>query len=882
MRRDASATAAFVSARTGILALALWGSRALATYAGFEPTGLELGGSNSRSGEECSIRACPVPAGASVRLDGRLDDPIWLHAEPIGAFAQWNPDRGANPSEPTIFKVAYDEDAVYFAIACLDSEPESMVGNLARRDRDSRSDYVSIYLDPYNDKTTGYNFQVNLLGVQMDSYLFDDGNGQDADWDAVWAAETSRDEEGWYAEIAVPLSSIRYRQDTSNWGIHVRRFMQERGEVTAWPVWDREQSGLVSRFGRLDGIDDVPAPRQLEIFPYAVASYRDPAAVGDEERTDVQNFGADLEYGVTADLTLNATIQPDFGQVEADPAVLNLSPFETQFAEKRPFFIEGGRYFGIRNFDLFYSRRIGTGGPTSRIRAAGKLTGKTSNAFTIGALYAVTDETLPGKTHNLFRSGSQVNHYLVGRFGKEFANGNRSLTFLQTASMKTGARAELGDRASREAYTSGFDFLLAFADRKYRIDGSFIGSVVDPEPIPGLSSASSARTYGTGGEVDFSKRSGTIQGGTWGRWESDRLDINDAGFLSSADEMNGGAWLTYILSPKGESKLINSGNVNLNLFKSWLYAARSGTDIHSGDRAWGYGRGHRQSGNANVNGWVQLRNYWELGGGADYYPEGTQRFETRTTYLAEVEDEQGATRLERRAIPGGGPLIDEPTTYGGWWNVHSDTRKPLTSFLEGSHYLDVADNASHRFATGLTWTQSPAINHRVSASYNYRLDDTQHLENYEASQGGVGGISYVFGEIRQKTVDVTLRTNVLFTRDQSLELYLQPFLSIGDYSRPRRLAQADTYRLEPFAAEEFRVEDFDFRFASVNLNMVYRWQYRPGSTLYLVWTQARSEYEERRFRGPIGAFDNGLGTSALFGTEPENVFLVKLTYWLPI
>src|SRR5690606_4052085 len=260
---------------------------------------------------------------------------------------------------------------------------------------------------------------------------------------------------------------------------------------------------------RLDGIQDVPAPRQLEIYPYAVASYRDPSAPGDEERSDLQNFGADLQYGVTADLTLNATFQPDFGQVEADPAVLNLSPSATQFAEKRPFFIEGGRYFGIRYFNLFYSRRIGTGGPTSRIRAAGKLTGKTSNSYTIGTLYAVTDETMPGKTHNPFRSGSRVNHYLVGRFGKEFANGSRSVNFMQTASVKTGSRAEFGDRASREAYTSGFDFLLGFADRKYRIDGSFIGSVVDPEPLPGL--PSSGRSYGTGGEVDFSKRSGSIQ-----------------------------------------------------------------------------------------------------------------------------------------------------------------------------------------------------------------------------------------------------------------------------------------------------------------------------------------------------------------------------------
>ncbi|MCA9727751.1 MAG: carbohydrate binding family 9 domain-containing protein [Candidatus Eisenbacteria bacterium] len=869
----------------GILVMLSGANTARANFAGFDVASLDADVSATPAppiGSSPEIKACPLPAGSTIHVDGRLDDDAWRGAQPAGGFLQWNPDRGGQASEQTVFKVAYDQHAVYFGIACLDSNPDEMVGNLARRDRDSRSDYVSVYVDPYNDKTTGYLFRVNLLGVQQDSYLYDDGNGSDDDWDAVWSAETYRDSQGWYAEIEVPLSSIRYRQDASTWGLHVRRFMQARGEESAWPVWEREQSGFVSRFGRLEGIENVPAPRQLEIYPYAVARYQDPAATGHEDRDDFENFGADLQYGVTADLTLNATVQPDFGQVEADPAVLNLSPFETQFSEKRPFFIEGSRYFRIQNFNLFYSRRIGTGTATSRIRAAGKLTGKTEQDFTIGALYAVTDETQPGQTHNPFKSGEQVNHYLVGRFGKEFSNGDHSISFMQTATMKTASREEYGDRASREAYTSGLDFHFSFADRGYAIDGSVVGSIVDPEKVASDPGLNASKTYGTGGEIDFAKRSGTIQGGTWGRWEGDRLDINDIGFLGAPDEANTGAWLSYIISPKGEQKLVNRGNLNFNYYKSWLYAARSGDDVHTGETAWSYGRGHRQSGNYNVNTWVQLPSYWELWGGADFYPEGTQRFETRTTYLAEVE-ENGESRTVRRSIPGGGPLIDEPTTYGGWWGINTDSRKAVSTYLEGSHYWDAAANVSHRLSTGVTWTQSSAVNHQLSASYRYRLDDTQHLENYEATDGGgVGGISYVFGEITQRTVDVTLRTNVLFNRNQSLELYLQPFLSVGDYTRPRRLTRADTYDLEPYTVNGFRAQDFDFRFSSVNLNMVYRWQYRPGSTLYLVWTQARSDYDERRFGNSGTRFDNSLGTDALFGTEPENVFLVKLTYWLPI
>ncbi|MEZ4652121.1 MAG: DUF5916 domain-containing protein [Candidatus Eisenbacteria bacterium] len=665
----------------GILVMLSGANTARANFAGFDVASLDADVSATPAppiGSSPEIKACPLPAGSTIHVDGRLDDEAWRGAQPAGGFLQWNPDRGGQASEQTVFKVAYDQHAVYFGIACLDSNPDEMVGNLARRDRDSRSDYVSVYVDPYNDKTTGYLFRVNLLGVQQDSYVYDDGNGSDDDWDAVWSAETYRDNQGWYAEIEVPLSSIRYRQDASTWGLHVRRFMQARGEETAWPVWEREQSGFVSRFGRLEGIENVPAPRQLEIYPYAVARYQDPAVTGHENRDDFENFGADLQYGVTADLTLNATVQPDFGQVEADPAVLNLSPFETQFSEKRPFFIEGSRYFRIQNFNLFYSRRIGTGSATSRIRGAGKLTGKTEQDFTIGALYAVTDETQPGQTHNPFKSGEQVNHSLVGRFGKEFSNGDHSISFMQTATMKTASREEYGDRASREAYTSGLDFHFSFADRGYAIDGLSSVPIVDresgerpgPERLQDLWHGRRDRLRQTQ-RRDPGRNLGAV-GRRPARHQRHRFPR-----LARRGEHRRLALVHHQSQGGEEARQPRQSQLQL-LQELALRRAerhrrphgRNGLELRARTPA---------SGNYNVNTWVQLPSYWELWGGADFYPEGTQRFETRTTYLAEVEEDgkpDGSALDSRR---GTAHRRAEPTESAG---VNTDTRKVVSAYLE--------------------------------------------------------------------------------------------------------------------------------------------------------------------------------------------------------
>ncbi|MBU1698729.1 MAG: carbohydrate binding family 9 domain-containing protein [Candidatus Eisenbacteria bacterium] len=834
-----------------------------AGFEGFGPDDLRESFPAASDGVDANLRVVHAARmnGHPIELDGRLDDLCWKDAEAAGDFRVWDPDRGAMPTEQTIFKVLYDENAIYFGVACLEENPQNISTHLSRRDNYTNSDIVSVYLDPYHDRNTGYNFRVNPDGVLMDSYMFNDGD-RDDDWDAVWQAETHSDERGWYAEMKIPFSAIRFRPEESmTWGLQVYRYMHGRGEDTAWVIWDRETRGFISRFGELQGISNVSAPKQLEVIPYFVQRTTDPSIAGpDDKLGEFQNMGADIKYGISANMTLNAAINPDFGQVEADPATLNLSPYETYFQEKRPFFIEGNRFFAHPEFNMFYSRRIGTGNENSRIRFAGKMTGKTAGDISVAALYATTDITDAGKSHNIFKNGRETNHYAVARLGKEYNNGNFRFNLMQTAVNKTAAPLGDDDYATREAYTTGFDFDLNFHNRDWNVSGSYVGSIVDHEGIADDPDINSRQDYGSGATIGVFRGGGKLRGSAYGRVETGDLNLNDMGFLSAPDEISSGMWLGYNYNPDGESNLFNRANFNFNLNSNWLYESRTGYRAGTDEIAWTYGQGHPGFTTSNINGWMQFRNYREAWWGLSYNFEGTQRYMTR-----------------------GGPLISEPTTWGGWGGVQTDTRKDLNCYAELNYFDDTAGNRSYTFNSALNWNQSSAINHHLDLRYNDRIDDTQYIETVDISERpggvGIGGRSYVFGDLLQQTLSLTLRTNLLFARNQSLELYVQPYITVGDYRRVRELAKADTYDLTPYEEEGYDVNDFDFSYTAVNLNAVYRWEYRPGSTLFLVWTHSRSGYFERGESSNPHSFSNDLDAGNLFNNEPENVFLAKLTYW---
>ncbi|MCK4512016.1 carbohydrate binding family 9 domain-containing protein [bacterium] len=838
-----------------------------------DPGSLELSGSQSANG-----RLTPVPSvrayalnGEKILLDGVLDEAAWELAEPAWGFRKWDPARGDPSSEETAFKVAYDDEAIYFGVACYEQCASNIRGQLCRRDHISDSDIVSLYLDTYHDHSTGFNFRVNALGVKGDRYVYNDGPS-DRDWHAVWEVETSQDENGWYAEFRIPFSCVRYGQtEEMIWGCNVYRYMHSRGEDTAWTIWDTETRGFISRFGEITGLIGVPHSRQLELVPYTVTRTTDPAAPGSPDEDDhFQNFGLDLKYGLTSNFTLNAAFQPDFGQVEVDPSQLNLSPFETYYDEKRPFFIEGNRYFEHPRFNVFYSRRIGTGDENSRIRVAGKLTGKTAQGVTVAALYAATDVTDDGQAHNFLRSGEQLRHYLVGRFGKEFVDGAHRVNIIQTGVFRTADRADYGDFASRDAWTTAMDFDLNFHDRDYNIEGSFVGSVVDPAKDESDPSTSHARIYGTGGNLGIRKLGGAFMGGISGRWESDKLDLNDAGFLRAPDETNVSGWMRYEHNSTCDDALFLRGNIGLDLWKYWLYAGNEELDLDTGEVAWSYDRGHPKNQGLNLNSWGQLSNYWNVWGGGGWNPDGTSKYATRT-----FTDTLGVTSQ--------GPLVRYPSGAYGWMGFSTDYRLPLAVNVNLNAGGDAWGGWSRRASVGLDWTATEAMTYSLSVSYGRSHSKAEHLDNFRNPGGGVGGVSYVFAEREQQTVDATFRSDILFSRDLSLQLYAQPYLTVGSYGNPRELVAPDTYDLTPvvdvpgFSAAD--VSNYDFRYFAMNVNAVLRWEYRPGSTFYLVWKQGRSLYDDRFGMPTLGT---SLDPGALLDEEPENVFLAKVTYWFSI
>jgi hypothetical protein len=824
---------------------------------------------HARAQESPWVSAVRAPDGA-IEVDGKLDDDVWLDATSGWGFLEMEPDRGINASEETVFRVAYDDEALYFGVACFERDPANTSSALSRRDRLNNSDMVSVYVDPFHDYTTGYNFRVNPEGVQEDHYIFNDGN-RDRDWNAVWSAETSRDDQGWYAEIRIPFSAMRYRpQESMTWGLQVYRYMHGRGEDTGWATWDRNASGFVSRWGELRDLRDVPAARQLEMLPYTVARTTNPSAEGAaDERENFGNFGGDLKYGVTANLSLNATYNPDFGQVEADPAVLNLGPFETFFQEKRPFFVEGAQAFEHPDFSLFYSRRIGTGSENTRIRAAGKLTGKTAGNFNVATLFAATDEAQPGKAHNPFRSAGQRTYYGVGRFGKESGDGAHRFNLMQTFVLRdSGLRQSIDDdpMLSRDAYSSGADFEMNFKERTYGVSGSVVATMIQNAPVAGDPATQEDLNVGTGGSLRMGKYGGDWRGQIRGRWESDQLDPNDVGLLFAPDEYSTGLWVQRRLNPQEGSYLTN-GNVNFNYWQSWLFAGRSFEDPSSpGSTLWSYDPWNPQSSGMNVNGWLQNRSRWSAFGGVWTDFPGTSKYVTRTY--------EGVR----------GPLMSTGQSQGFWLGMNTDWRKSVVGELEFDGAFDEYGSWNWSVDFDVNWVQSARMNHSVSVGYRDNFSDAQWMGNFAAAQDvpQIGGVSYVFGELDNQTIDLTLRSNLLFTRTQSLEVYVQPFISTGEYSSPRALATPDSRDLQAYDDPAFSASDSDFRYASLNANFVYRWEYLPGSTLYLVWTHARGQWEDRGGATNPNEFSPSFTQGMLFDNEPENTFLVKLTYWLSI
>lgn len=774
-----------------------------------------------------SITAVKVNGGA--KIDGILDEEFWQKAPRSGDFIQYQPDEGKPASESTFVRVAYDEEALYVGMEMYDSEPDKIISRLTRRDREVQADLINVIVDSHHDHQTAYAFTVYVSGTQKDSYYYND-NSNDNSWDAVWESATKKTNSGWTTELRIPFHCLRFScEENPIWGIYFSRQVSRKNELDRWVYIPQSASGFVSRFGHLKGLERLVAPRRLEILPYAVSyEQTEPRSLGNPDGRDFfGNSGFDLKYGITSNITLDATVNPDFGQVEADQTVLNLSTFETFYEEKRPFFLEGFKIFETP-FQLFYSRRIGKqpsqepesvayyiDKPTSTtILGAGKITGKTKNGTSIGILEAVTQREKAEFMHvDGYRKTEVIEpeaNYFVARFMQDIWK-NSYVGIMATA---------VNQKSFDPAYTGGVDWTLRFHKGDYRCSGQMIGSRT------GLSKD------GRGGYVGIQKEGGEhILGSLQVVYLDRELDLNRLGYLQRADYRELSAWLQYKTTKKWWIVRKTWNNLNFSLLENL-----SGVKLGHG-------------GNFNAN--VELTNFWEVGG-------GTWRDFERT-----YDD------LETR----GGPLVGIPIGQSWWFWLNTDSRKwwQINPNIEGGDTKD-----GHYNYYGLWLSLQPRSNVEFNGGPGYmRSDDVSRWITYLTDEVG-NRTDDIFGEQHVKRFDMTLRGTWTFTKNLSLQIYAQPFMASVDYRNFKKLIPPD--RFEYVDTTVFKESDYqpDFNWKSFNSNVVLRWEYRPGSTLFLVWTQSRENYNT------MGDFKFRRDWDNLFDTIPGNTFLIKLNYWWSI
>ena len=879
------------------IALTLWSFCATAS-------GISAGQNPSTHDKVPVVQA--IRATAPIVVDGQLNDEVWLRTPPATAFTQREPDEGKPVTEATELRIAYDDTALYVAARLKDREPRRIARQLARRDQDAEADSFTVVLDPHHDHLTGASFAVTAAGVQFDATIFND-TALDSSWDAVWQSAVTVDESGWSVEIRIPYSQLRFPSaDRLTFGINAMRYIQRKKEQ-AWLVHvPKTESGLASRMGHLEGLNGVVPHRTVEFLPYVVsrAEFLERSSPTDPFNDGARAFagiGVDLKYRMSSNLSLDGTINPDFGQVEVDPAVVNLTAFETFFEEKRPFFIEGANIFsnfgqtGANNFwgfnraepMIFYSRRIGrspqgsaTGefvdAPTaSTILGAAKLTGKTRRGWSLGLLDAVTGRERAKTVTDGVATRTEVeplSNYLVIRAQREITK-RGAIGALATAVNRDLSAPTLHDHIPAQAYVAGVDGHY-FLDQKrdWVIHGRLAGSQLhgSTSAITRLQNApqryfhrpdaahleldsTAAMLRGWTGSVNLNRQSGIhgLNASLWG--VSPGFDSSDAGFNFMSDRA--GMHVAYQWrNPK----------VNAVFRERFAAVAKFYT--------WNYGR-ELQSDGVFALGNAQFKNYWTVFGNAMYFRD--------------AQDDRG-TR--------GGPSMASPSARGASVGVESDGRKRLRLFANSNYESNAAGawnlnaNLSLRFIplSSLEISSGPSFGRTHSlAQYVDTIVDPAAVATF--------GSRYMFATLNQKEFSLQTRVNYVLSPKMSVQVYMQPLVSVGDYlefkefARPRTFdftrygidrgaltydPLARRYTVEPGdGGASFGFGDPDFNFKSLRLNAIFRWEWKPGSAMYLVWTEQRQDLAhpgEFAFRRDFGS---------TFGAPADDVLMFKIAYW---
>jgi len=829
-------------------------------------------------------------------IDGKLNDECWTKGNWAGNFRQWLPNEGAKPTYPTEFNIQYDDKNLYVAIRSFDGEPRKILRRAGVRD-EFAGDMAGVNFDSYHDYRTGFEFTVTGWGQKIDLVLFNPNNW-DLNWNPVWKVKTGLEDSAWIAEYEIPLSQLRYSgKDEQVWGLHVWRWISRLQEESDWEIQSKTGPGVLFNFGELHGIKGLTKSHRLEIMPYALGDLKtmkkEPGNpfTGSGKRWG-GNAGLDAKIGLSSNFTVDLTVNPDFGQVESDPSVINLTAFETFYEEKRPFFLEGLTIFDYKfdNQSLFYSRRIGhapsrplspnenlyiNSPDKTSILSAIKLSGTTSNGLSIGLIQSVTANEfakVSDKTGN--KSSVKVEpltSFTVARIQKGYNAGNTVIGGIMTSTNRVIDNKNI-ESLSNDAFTGGVDLLHHWKDKEFYVDARLIGSYINgSKQAITLLQQSSARYYqrpgadylkydttathlnGWGGKLMVGKGSkGHWKYSTGATWLSPGLELNDLGYMNTSDEINQENVVSYLINKP--VSILNTFEVSLEQFNTWNFNAQY---LGSG---------------AHLSFTSGFKNQWTLTANLIYH----------------------SNSVDTKILRGGYDMkMPQSLTFFGSLSTNPSTK--LIGNVQYS-YTHAGSNSAvnYEIAPGLTYRPINNLKIGITANYMNNRDNLQYITTVTNMQGN----RYILGTIDQKTLGLTFRVDLNLTPEFSIQYYGSPFVSLGSYSKLKYVTnpEAKSYseRFEvydnPFLFEgnyqlfdysagtrtDYSIANPDFNFHEFRSNLVAKWEYRLGSFIYLVWSSEKS--------GSTNASHASIGDSykQLKSIFPNNVFLIKLNYWFSL
>lgn len=825
-------------------------------------------------------------------IDGVLNDECWKTGEWASDYTQWIPKEGAKPTQPTQLKILYDDKNLYVALRAFDNEPDKISRKAGRRD-ELTGDVMGVTFDSYHDHRTGFEFSVTAAGQKVDLILTNPMNG-DFNWNAVWYVKTGLEDSAWVAEYEIPLSQLRYSSDENQvWGMHAWRWLDRLSEESDWEIQSSTGPGMLYQFGEIHGIKGLPKSQRIEIMPYALGKLKTFEKVPQNPYAKNGNsflgtFGLDAKIGLSSNFTADLTVNPDFGQVESDPSVMNLTAFETFYEEKRPFFLEGENIFKFELGDanLFYSRRIGHA-PVYRpelganeylkypdntsILGAVKISGKSSNGLALGVLQSLT-----ANENALLSSGGQerkirvepLTNYTVARIQQDYKEGNTVLGGIITSTNRFINEPHL-DILNQNAFTGGIDFLHQWNDKEFFVDAKLIASNItgSADAISNLQLSSaryfqrpdisyvhfdSTRTQlaGQGGQIKIGKGSK----GLWRysfeiNWKSPGLDLNDVGFMQMADNIEQSAEISYFV------------NKPVSIFRTYRVELNQ-TNV------WDYGMNYSLS-CFHFSSSFEFLNRWSISPSIHHHNESSD------------------TRILR-----GGEAMLIPSFWQGALNIRSDNSKKFYAGINANRLVSQNDN-NQNTSLEISATVIPINVLKFSASLNYseNVDNLQYIDAKIFNNTS----THIMGHLAQKTLGATFRIDYNISPELSIQYYGSPFASVGEYSalkevtNPKASEYADrfallnttlsgnTYHVEAHnGTPAYSVNNPDFTFNQFRSNLVFRWEYRPGSQIFLVWGNERTDWRNESNEKV------GKALTRLSKVLPNNIFQIKLNYWFSL